>query len=580
MHLRGDGASGASTFYILDVSVQSRRLTLVPRHSPISLALVGVFACASLLLPSVIAAAEPVPPIAAPHASDRVLIRWAPGASSSLRDRALAAVRALSSRRVSPAAGAPFALTLPRGMSAALALKRLAALPGVAAVGPDYLLRTTDTANDPRFTAGNQWDMYGDTPIGGQSNQYGSAAAEAWSDGYTGSRGVVVGIIDEGVQFSHPDLAANIWTNPWDAVDGVDNDHNGYIDDIHGWDFYNNDRSVYDGNATNSQDSHGTHVAGTIGAEGGNGTGIAGINWKVTMVSAKFLGPGGGYVSGAIAALDYLTDLHNRHGMDIVATNNSWGGGSIDYFLQAAIERAGDAGMLFVAAAGNDASNNDGGDAFPSNISCAEKANGTPRGYDCVIAVASIDKFGARSYFSNYGATTVDLGAPGSDVLSTVPTGTGYASYSGTSMATPHVTGALALCASIGGLRGGELRAALMNSVKATSSLSGKTLSGGRLDIGAMVDACSPSSSPVSGGPSGLTAGASGAAQREPGMDRRDTERDRVRGPGRAQQRRQLRHLRRYRPGLCQRNRVQRGGPLARRRVLLPCPGDEQLRGR
>ena len=470
-------------------------------------ALLGVCACVSIVLPAVIAAAEPVAPIVAPHAGDRVLVRWAAGAGSTLRTQALNAVRAVASERVSSAAGAPFSLTLPRGVSVDMALKRLSALPGVAAVEPDYLVRTADTSNDPRFTSGGQWDMYG--ADSSPSNQYGSAAAEAWAVGHTGSRGVYVGVIDEGIQFSHPDLAANIWTNPWDPVDGVDNDHNGYIDDVHGWDFFNGNASVYDGSALDSQDSHGTHVSGTIGGVGGNGTGIAGINWQVTIVSAKFLGPGGGYVSDAISALDYLTDLHNRHGLDIVATNNSWGGGGIDPFLQAAIERAGDAGMLFVAAAGNDSSNNDGGNSFPSNISCSEHANGTPRGYDCLIAVAAIDKLGALSSFSSYGATTVDLGAPGSDVLSTVPVN-GYQSYSGTSMATPHVTGALALCASIGGLRGGELRAALLNSVAPTASLAGKTVSGGRLDIGAMVAACAPSSAPVSGGPSGLTANAIG----------------------------------------------------------------------
>jgi subtilisin family serine protease len=505
--LRGDGAGGASTFYILDVPSPVKRLTQVRRHPRAVSGLLGVFACASLMLPSVIAGAEPVAPIAAHHATDRVLIRWAADADSSLRTQALEAVRAIAIARVSPAAGAPLALTLPRGISPALALKRLAALPGVAAVEPDYLVTTGDVSNDPKFTGGNQWDMYGNDSSPG--NQYGSGAAEAWSAGYTGSRGVVVGVIDEGIQFSHPDLAANIWTNPWDPVDGVDNDNNGYKDDVHGWDFFNDDASVYDGNALDSQDSHGTHVSGTIGGVGGNGTGMAGINWQVTIVPAKFLGPGGGYVSDAISALDYLTDLHNRHGLDIVATNNSWGGGGVDPFLQSAIERAGDAGMLFVAAAGNSSANNDGGDAFPSNISCAEHANGTPRGYDCLIAVAAIDKFGALSSFSSYGATTVDLGAPGSDVLSTIPVNS-YQSWNGTSMATPHVTGALALCASIGGLRGGELRAALMNSVKATASLAGKTVSGGRLDIGAIVDACSPSSSPVSGGPTTLTANATG----------------------------------------------------------------------
>ncbi len=416
---------------------------------------------------------------------------------------ALSAVRAMSSRRVSSAKGAPFALTLPRGLSVELAIKRLSRLSGVATVEPDYLMTTGATSNDPRFTGGSQWDMYGDSSS--PANQYGSGAAEAWAAGYTGSRSVYIGVIDEGIQFNHPELTANIWTNTWDPVDGVDNDHNGYVDDIHGWDFVNNDSSVYDGGALNPEDSHGTHVSGTIGAVGGNGSGMAGINWAVTIIPAKFLGPSGGYVSAAISALDYLTDLHTRHNVDIVATNNSWGGGSVDPLLQAAIKRAGDVGMLFVAAAGNSSANNDAGNAFPSNLTCTEHADGTPRGYDCVIAVASIDKFGALSSFSNYGATTVDLGAPGSDVVSTVPVNS-YASYSGTSMATPHVTGALALCASIGGLRGAALRAALMNSVKPTPSLAGRTVSGGRLDIGAMVAECQPSSAPVSGAPSNLSA--------------------------------------------------------------------------
>ncbi|MEP7360890.1 MAG: S8 family serine peptidase [Chloroflexota bacterium] len=468
--------------------------------------MLGVFACLAIVLPTTVAGADPVVPISAPHATNRVLISWTNGAGSGVVADALSAVHGLSSTRVSAAKGAPFSLTLPRGLSVETAIKRLSNLYGVAAVEPDYLMTTQVTSNDPKFTGGSQWDMYSDSSS--PSNQYGSAAAGAWAAGYTGSRSVYVGVIDEGIQFNHPELSANIWTNQWDLVDGVDNDHNGYVDDVHGWDFFNNDSSVYDGSSFDHQDSHGTHVSGTIGAVGGNGTGMAGINWAVTIVPAKFLGPNGGYVSAAISALDYLTDLHSRHGLDIVATNNSWGGGSVDPLLQAAIKRAGDAGMLFVAAAGNDSANNDAGSAFPSNLTCTEHADGTPRGYDCVIAVAAIDKFGALSSFSNYGATTVELGAPGSDIWSTVPVNS-YASYNGTSMATPHVTGALALCASIGGLRGGDLRAALMNSVQPTASLAGKTVSGGRLDIGAMVAQCEPSAAPVSGGPTNLTASAS-----------------------------------------------------------------------
>ena len=143
------------------------------------------------------------------------------------------------------------------------------------------------------------------------ANPYGSGAIGAWAQGVTGSRNVVVGVVDEGIQVDHPDLAANIWTNPWDPPNGIDDDGNGYVDDVHGWDFMHNDNSVYDGPAT---DYHGTHVAGTIGAVGGNGTGVVGVNWNVTLISAKFL-EGTGDTADAIRALDYLTDLKVRHGL-------------------------------------------------------------------------------------------------------------------------------------------------------------------------------------------------------------------------------------------------------------------------
>ena len=147
-------------------------------------------------------------------------------------------------------------------------------------------------SNDPDVTSGALWGMEGDASS--PANPNGAGAAEAWTAGYTGSSNVVVGVIDEGIQITHPDLAANIWVNPGEiAGNGVDDDGNGYVDDVNGWDFYNNDNSVFDGATNASIDAHGTHVSGTIGGVGGNGVGVAGVNWNVKIVSAKFLGPTG-----------------------------------------------------------------------------------------------------------------------------------------------------------------------------------------------------------------------------------------------------------------------------------------------
>jgi subtilisin family serine protease len=290
-------------------------------------------------------------------------------------------------------------------------------------------------------------------------------------------------VIDEGIQVTHPDLDANIWTNPHDPADGVDNDGNGYVDDIRGWDFDANDNSIYDGGTRGSLDDHGTHVAGTIGAER-NGSGVVGVNWNVTLISGKFLGRRGGTTANAIRAVDYFTDLKTRHGLNIVATNNSWGGGGFSQALLDAINRGGDAGILFIAAAGNGGSDGVGDDndtraSYPSNYECTAKG----KSWDCVIAVAAITSTGARSGFSNYGANTVDIGAPGSGVNSTTAYNT-YSSYSGTSMATPHVSGAAALYkSSHSTATAADVKAAILNSAVSTPSLIGKTVTGGRLNV-------------------------------------------------------------------------------------------------
>ena len=277
----------------------------------------------------------------------------------------------------------------------------------------------------------------------------------------------------------HPDLTGNIWTNPFDPVDGIDNDGNGYVDDVRGWDFAGNNNSTYDG----AQDDHGTHVAGTIGAVGGNKMGVAGVNWNVTLITAKFLGSGGGTTANAIKAVDYITDLKTRHGLNIVATNNSWGGGGYSSGLYDAIERANKADILFVAAAGNGGSDGVGDDIDATPFYPASYGNAN------VISVAAITSSGAKAGFSNYGADSVDLGAPGSGIWSTLPgkkrNPSAYGSYSGTSMATPHVTGAAALYAATHPTAtAAQIKSAILGSAFATPSLSGKCVSGGRLNVG------------------------------------------------------------------------------------------------
>jgi subtilisin family serine protease len=320
--------------------------------------------------------------------------------------------------------------------------------------------------------------MYGDGAA-----SYGSQANVAWAKyAYPGlgTKDIVIGVIDEGVMWNHEDLSANIWINPGESgsgkeTNGVDDDGNGYKDDVRGWDFDGNNNSTFDG----VDDDHGTHVAGTIGAKGGNSIGVAGITWNVKLISAKFLGRNGGTLANAIKAVDYITDLKSRYSLNLPATNNSWGGGGFSQALKDAIDRAGAKEILFVAAAGNDGANNDATKSYPSGY---ESAN--------VIAVASIVKDGTLSSFSNFGAATVDLGAPGSGIYSTLPKRSGsravsgYGSYSGTSMATPHVTGGAALYAATHtSASAANIKNAILSSAVQTASLTGKCVTGGRLNV-------------------------------------------------------------------------------------------------
>ena len=445
-------------------------------------------------------AAAPAAPRHARTVPGVVLVGYQPGTPATERSAARRSVHAEAARALSPLARSSERLTLPRGTSVDAAIAALRRDPNVRFAEPDYVLSTDAISNEPLVTGGNVWGMLSGTSS--PSNVYGTGAMDAWANGFAGSRQVVVGVVDEGIQIDHPDLAANIWTNPWEvAGNGVDDDGNGYVDDIHGWDFLHDDNSVYDGPTV---DGHGTHVAGTIGGVGGNGFGVAGVNWAVSLISAKFL-EGNGDTADAIRALDYLTDLKARHGLNIVATNNSWGGGEFSQALLDAINRGGDRGILFVAAAGNAGADDDGLEPFyPAASACTRRFDtGAPRGWDCILSVAAIDEAGALADFSNFGSTTVDLGAPGTNIVSTYPPSS-YASSDGTSMATPLVSGALALLVSCTAslpvpLTASQLRGDLLATGAATPSLAGKTVTGRRLDIAALTAAhCDTSGPPTS----------------------------------------------------------------------------------
>ncbi|HKO99188.1 MAG TPA: S8 family serine peptidase [Pyrinomonadaceae bacterium] len=339
---------------------------------------------------------------------------------------------------------------------------------------PNFIRRKASTPNDPRYS-----EMWGLNNTGQPASEFGNPgragfdvhAETAWNTS-TGSRSVVVGVVDEGIDVSHEDLRDNIWTNPGEvAGNGLDDDANGFIDDINGWDFAHNDSSVFDYTAPNyppaenysgDVDDHGTHVAGTIGATGNNGIGVVGVNWQVSLMSLKFLrgDAGEGKSSDLLNALSYAkamrelwTTSGGTKGANLRVLNNSYGGDGFSQAELEAIRALGEAGILFVVAAGNEGLNNDRFPVYPSSYISTN-----------LISVAASGGSGTKAHFSNFGEGTVHLTAPGEYILSTTPRNT-YNFADGTSMAAPHVAGAAALvCAASPNISVQRLRSLLLYS--------------------------------------------------------------------------------------------------------------------
>jgi len=334
-------------------------------------------------------------------------------------------------------------------------------------VEPDYIVQATATPTDAAFTDGRLWGLRNTGQKGGKSGAD-IEAVSAW-DQTTGSANVVVGIIDSGIRYTHQDLEANMWVNTDEIPDnGIDDDDNGYVDDVHGINSIDGTGDPMDDN------DHGSHCAGTIGASANGDGPHVGVNWHVSLMALKFLtSKGSGKNSNAIECIDYAIS----QGVDIL--NNSWGGGGFSQALYDAIDRAKDAGILFVVAASNEGTNNDTKARYPSNFAVSN-----------IIAVAALDRSDKLASFSNYGATTVHLGAPGVDIYSTTAeSDTSYDTYDGTSMAAPHVSGVAALVkAKYPSLTLAQLKARLIDNTRPVTALSGRTITGGAISAKRALD--------------------------------------------------------------------------------------------
>ncbi|HEV7701341.1 MAG TPA: S8 family serine peptidase [Pyrinomonadaceae bacterium] len=359
---------------------------------------------------------------------------------------------------------------LPEAMKIDEAIAKYKDMPGVEYAQPNFYYHLLATPNDPQFSSGT---MYGLFKI---------AAPSAWNlpGQSTGSSDVVIADIDTGMRYTHEDLAGNAWHNPGEPAtpNGVDDDGNGFIDDYYGWDFRFNDADPIDlDNGVSA--SHGTHTAGTIGAVGNNLVGVVGVNWNVKLMTIKiFNNTVSDDTTSAmlVNAYSYIRMMKLR-GINIRATNNSYGGCTeacgYDQATKDGLDALGDAGVVNVFAAGNGGTNNDTAPSYPASYTSPS-----------VIAVAASDSNDNKASFSQYGLNSVDVAAPGVTILSTVPTGYASSGWSGTSMATPHVTGAVALLAAyMPTLSAASLKASILNNVDVLPAWNGLVKTGGRLNV-------------------------------------------------------------------------------------------------
>jgi hypothetical protein len=359
---------------------------------------------------------------------------------------------------------------LPPGLSVSEAWARFKAEKSIRFAQPNYIYRAQSVPNDTLFAY--QWNMNNTGQVAGAVSGIDIRALKAW--GRTrGSTNIIVAVIDSGIRYTHEDLLANMWRNPGETPDnGIDDDTNGVIDDVYGIDVVNNDGDPFD------IDGHGTACAGIIGAVGNNGKGVSGVCWDVKLMALKFMQSTSGTTEGAVQCIQYGV----AKGAKILSCSWGTGAGTFDPGIKATLDAAGQAGVLCIFPAGNE--NGINIDEHPVYPACYDSTN--------IISVMSFDEKGGRASHSNYGALSVDLAAPGTNILTCTVTGN-YGYRSGTSMAVPHVSGACALICSLNPhLDWRQVKQIILDTADRSDAFTGLCVSGGRLNLSSAVSRVIP----------------------------------------------------------------------------------------